>query len=67
VSHIATVDAGGNTAATSSVVSARASAYADSAGVWTKAFKDLQASQLAGIVVGMQQSVLSSIGAGLSC
>lgn len=67
VSHITTVDGGGNTAATSSVVSARASAYADSAAVWTKANKDLNADILTMQVLGMQQGVLTAIGSGLSC
>lgn len=67
VSHVQTVDGGGNVAATSAVVSARASAYANSAAEWTKDIKAMQTAQIESLVLGMQQGVLGSIGSGLGC
>ena len=61
IAHIQAVDGGGNVAVTAAVVSARVSAYSDSAAVWTKAWKDLDASDLQAQVLGMQQSVLEDI------
>ena len=58
VSHIQTVDGGGNVAATSSVVSAQASAYADSAAEWTKDVKAFQTAELPG--PGAQHAVRRS-------
>lgn len=63
--HILAVDGGGNVAVTAAVVSARVAAYADSAAVWTKAWKDLDASELQAQVLAMQQSVLEDIQAAL--
>ncbi len=65
IDHIATIDGGGNVGSTAAVVSARASAYSDTAARWTKAVKDLDAAQLQAMVLSMQNSVLGSISGGL--
>jgi|GEM_PF-2904306 len=59
--HIQVLDGGGNVAASATVVGARAAAYADSAAVWTALWKDLDAAQLRGLVLGRQQGVLEDI------
>ena len=50
-----------------SVVSARASAYADSAARWTTDVKAVLDATLQALVIQMQQGVLGGIGTGLGC
>ncbi|HEX7277216.1 MAG TPA: hypothetical protein VF244_07555 [Acidimicrobiales bacterium] len=67
VEHINAVDGGGNVGATSSIVSARVSAYSTSAAAWTAVKADRYASDMAAEVLGLQQGVLSSLGGSLEC
>ncbi|MEA2686848.1 MAG: hypothetical protein QOE93_2043 [Actinomycetota bacterium] len=65
VTHIQTVDAGGNVASTLAVVNARIPAYADSAAVWVAKWHDLDTAQLQAQNLVMQQGVLNGLTSGL--
>jgi hypothetical protein len=65
VTHIQTVDAGGNVASTLAVVNARIPAYADSAAVWVAKWHELDTAQLQAQNLVMQQGVLNGLTSGL--
>lgn len=65
VTHVWTVDNGGNVDATAAIVNARMSEYADAAAAWSQLVSDVFLAEMATLAYDMQNDILLGLQGGL--
>jgi hypothetical protein len=67
VTHVQTINNGGNVAASGQTVAAKASVYGDKFTAWNTAFNALKSAEFNSTMLGIQSGVLNGHNSGLGC